>query len=222
MNNSQKIIFEKPDIEKHKIRMKTIQIGPIFIGIIVLGIFCLLGLYLFETFPRYIVLPIPPPDYYEGSRLGGDWESTTYSMKLEPIVPPIVSRVFVWRNETGGVYDKKHGISSWEDIISYFDRNLDSYGWTRSDAYTPCQFYLPEANFLPIGQEGYVWYREKNYSQKLDFHGGNFICLAVWSNPKLISYNVVIVSVSQSPLNVIASMSNLENLNNEMVKMKNP
>lgn len=173
-------------------------------------IFCL-SLFVFQTYPRFIIIDFPPPDHALRAQYGTDWDSTTYSVRLGSGLTPILSsRVFVWRREAGSVVDQARGITSWQSIVTYFDNQFEQKGWDRTEAYTPCDLYLPEVQFLPHGENGYVSYRPKGYKEVMDYYGGNFICLAVWKNTDSSSYQVVFVTVSQSPLDVINSISNKE------------
>ena len=170
------------------------------------SVICCLSLFIIEIFPRYIVIDFPPPDYAERAQYGMDWGPTIYSVQLEPMIPQILnSRVFVWRREVDGVFDQAHGITSWQSIVTYFDDQFEQKGWEQTKAYTPCDRFIPEARFLPSGENGYVAYRPKGWVEPFDFYGGNFICLAVWRGQNDTSFNVVFVTISQSPLDVAAS-----------------
>jgi len=151
------------------------------------------------------VVDFPPPDYADDSlnEYKEDWDSTIYSVKLEPLIPPLlISRVFVWRREA--IIDT-HEIRAWQSIVTYFDDQFGQKGWEQTEVYTPCDQYMPEARFLPRGKDGYVAYRPKGWVEPYDFFGGNFICLAVWGKPNETWYNVTFITISQSPLNVAAS-----------------
>ena len=183
---------------------KKPAISKLFAILIGASTICCISLFIFEIFPRYIMIDFPPPNH---ETYGGDWESTIYSVRLVPIISPILrSREFVWRREAiVSVLDHTHGITSWQSIVTYFDNQFGQRGWERTKTYPPCELYLPEANFLPRGENGYVYYRPKGYKEIMDFYGGNFICLAVWNDPDATTYSVAFVTVSQSPLDVIAS-----------------
>ena len=196
INRSKNLKLRKPLI----IKILAILVGG--------SIICCLGLFIIEIFPRFIIIDFPPPDFAKRAEYGGGWGTTIYSVQLEPMIPQILnSRVFVWRRQVDGVFDQTHGITSWQSIVTYFDYQFEQKGWEQTKAYTPCNRYMPEAIFLPPGQNGYVFYRPKGFKETMDFYGGNFICLAVWRGQNDTSFNVVFVTISQSPLDIIASFS---------------
>jgi hypothetical protein len=159
---------------------------------------CLFVGYLVEIVPRYISLSIHPPDY---NRIGniGDWDRTTYSNFLIPFLPSINSRVYILRKEAI-VVEKQE---TWDSIISYFDKKFNENGWVRSDTYAPCGLYLPEAQFLKKGKDGYVFYREKTYQPMIDFEEGDLACLAVWKDSGAESFKVVLLTARPSLLTML-------------------
>jgi hypothetical protein len=158
---------------------------------------CLLMGYLVEIVPRYISLSIHPPDYYRVGNMG-DWDRTTYSNFLIPFLPHINSRVYILRKEAI-VVDKQE---TWDSIISYFDNEFTKNGWVRSDTYAPCSLYLPEAQFLKKGKDGYVYYRKGNYQPMIDFEEGDLACLAVWKESGAESFKVVLLTARPSFLTI--------------------
>jgi hypothetical protein len=165
----------------------------------------ILSLYLFEIFPRYLIINIPTPDSNVEVRYGGGWESTIYEIKTEPVLPNLNSHIFIWRQEMVGIFDPGQEMRNWNDVTGFFSKNLEKIGWIQSQEYTPCHRYMPEASFLPRGENGFLAYRRKGFVPTYDFKGGSFVCLAVWSNKGDVSYNVVLISVNQSPLSILAS-----------------
>ena len=177
------------------VRRKVTRIILTLIGICIL---CPASMYLIEIFPRFITLPIPPPDLYKGG-LAGSWDYTIHSILVGPLATPISpGRIFLWRKETVGIYDDTHGIASSQSIVEYFDKELSRLGWVQTDYYAPCDRYLPEVSLIDLSsnQTSYVHYRRKNFKNYPDILEGDLICLVVWGNDA--SYSVVLLTARSS------------------------
>jgi len=169
---------------------------------------CIFISLLVENFPRFIILEFPPPDIEMKKMLGNGWESTSYSIQLNPVLPSIIdSKVFIWKRDTVLSNRTFSGNITWQKTIDYFNIQFSKFGWKQTDEYTPCRYYFSEARFLPIGEYGYIAYRPENYSEVSDFHGGNFICLAVWKDSYLEAFRATFITISQSPLDYIFSIN---------------
>jgi hypothetical protein len=135
-----------------------------------------------------------------------DWSNTTYSIYQG------MSRAYIWRREAINLYDKKQGTISWQAVVNHFDRKLAILGWIRSNAFTPCQVYLPEASFLPEnGPNGYVSYHRENYQPTYDNEVGDFLCLAVWPTGQEYSgtpegFHIVLITVQPSMFSELVDM----------------
>ncbi len=172
--------------------------GPVLLG----GLILLGFLYIAETMPRPIRLPVPPPDYYEG-RASGSWMRETSAVLTEPpgLLPE--RRVFIWRTETLVSPNSAHGRGSWDAIISYFDERLGALGWARGSGYAPCRVYLDEAKFLQEGQpNGYVNFRRKEYRPYHDLEQSDVICVAAWSDDPEV-FHVVLLTGRSSYLSML-------------------
>jgi hypothetical protein len=93
---------------------------------------------------------------------------------------------------------------SWEEVIDYFEARLDPMGWNRIQGYgdDPCRKFLPESEFLPIGENGYLGYRalDPRYYGEVPT-----ICLAVWpffDNGEIDGFHIVLLSSNPSLLTV--------------------
>jgi hypothetical protein len=205
MENSTKPRFSV-DVQKsrHKSKWKIKNVLLIILAVIPSCIFVSL---LIENFPRFIILDFPSPNIEMNKVLVNGWESTSYSIQLNPVFPPIIdSKVFIWRRDTVLSNGTFSGNVTWQKTIDYFDIQFSKFGWKRTAAYTPCEYYFSEARFLPVGKNGYVAYRPENYSEVSDFRGGNFICLAVWKDTYLNGYRSTFITLSQSPLDYLFSI----------------
>jgi hypothetical protein len=150
-----------------------------------------------EITPTFVKLPIDPPNKKADPIEG--WNDTTFSTFQGQ------SRAYIWRREATNTYGETPDAASWESIIEYFDERMANSGWSRSNSFTPCRVFLPEASFLPENSpNGYVYYRRKNYIQSQDSYGGDFVCLAVWSigkqSPQPEAFEIVLVTVHPSVL----------------------
>jgi hypothetical protein len=163
----------------------------------------------FLFFPRFLKLPIQPPEGLYGQ---GEWNSITYSVFQNTSYMPILdSESFIWRQFTFVTSDREHHKSeSWESIVSYFDTGLVKYGWSRHtidvSVDIPCDRYLPEAQFINSGKNGYVYYVRENFEQYAPYGGiylGDLICLAVWGYDKdqdglPTGYNIVLLTAKRT------------------------
>ncbi len=177
-----------------KISRKNVPLKRKWLVIWIIFIVCPLIAYTAEIFPRFIHLPVLPPDYYEGGRSGG-WNliSKIIFLNWNDPFPPI--RHFGYRTETYVSYDESHNIVSQESIIAYFDEELDNLGWQQSDETWVCQYFLAEAEFLECDlRNNYVTYRRNNYVEYTDFYEGDAVCLGVWqSSPN--GFEVVMLTI---------------------------
>lgn len=175
------------------------RIGKICIALVGVIFLYLLGYYLIFKMPRYTTLPIPSTLTYT---LRGEWDITAYSDLYWGDNPK--AHYYIWRRESQAYSisnDPEHGYASWEAVIQYFDRWLVEHGWMLYDDYSfdPCNKYLPESNFLPRGENGYVVYRRE---KTLRFASEPTVCIAVWpidlSAARIDTYNVVLMTVTPS------------------------
>lgn len=155
-------------------------------------------LLLLEFFPRYIGVPVSPPDDVYGE---GQWRLTTTM-----ILKGTGLRTYILRKE-GWINNDQNFEYTWDSIISYFDDALAERGWVRGDNQTPCdcEIYFPESEFLGYGEGGYVNYRKKGYSYSQDYHLGDEICLAVWptsfnEDGSPVGFKIIIQTANPTPL----------------------
>lgn len=160
------------------------------------------GGYAFLAVPRYIILNIEAPDSYLPR---GDWTSTTVSTYT---FSDISSHFFVWRQEAEvrtKTYDPESPFNSWQSLKKYFDDHLADGKWTlyEYESYDPCINFLPEAKFLPRGENGYLIYRKP---ETIDYAAEPTLCLAIWpsweENENVNGYYVVILTVNPSIMTV--------------------
>ncbi|MEO7838889.1 MAG: hypothetical protein ABIU06_06030, partial [Anaerolineales bacterium] len=77
--------------------------------------------------------------------------------------------------------------------------------WTlyQDDSYDPCISFLPEAEFLPRGKDGYLVYRKPG---SIAYAEVPRICLAIWpswvEDETVLGYHVVIITVNPSIMTV--------------------
>jgi len=170
----------QPLPSKAKNDSKLRRSGKNIIAFIILGL-CLssiIGLYLLEVVPHYMVLSIPPPE--DSYNLVG-WSTTTkstvtaFSSSAFP-----ASRDFIWRQDATLVYKNPDNIPSWEALLQYFDERFSQRGWKQSDISTPCNIYLPEAAFLNYGENGFISYRRASDIDEIPMDDA--ICLAIWND----------------------------------------
>lgn len=161
---------------------------------------CILFIYLLKLKPKYISLPIHAPEYYQEGDVG-DWQHTTYSVYVEPLLQNSIINggIFIQRKEAWVLNEE----ASWGSIAAYFDNQLDSVGWTRSDAYAPCKLYMPEANFLPDGKNGFLYYRRNTYKPMYESEDGDLICLAIWKPVGENHFNIVLITAKPSLLVIL-------------------
>jgi hypothetical protein len=169
-------------------------------SLFILGVLliCLSGIYFVNGIPRFINLPIHSPDYYFSSDIG-DWKTVTYSVYQYTFFPSIISQMYILRKESV-VLDN---YPSWNTIATYFDNHLGELGWIRSDPDITCNLYLPEANFLAKGENGFINYRRKNYQAMIDYDEGDIICLAIWKQKD--HFNIVFLTARPSILRMLSS-----------------
>ncbi len=184
--------LSNPGSDSKHLRSKINIVLSILAGLFISG---MIGLYLMEVVPRYIVLSIPPP---EDSYDLVDWRSTTRSiMTVSTSFANPTSRDFIWRRDATLVYEKTDEIPSWDAVVKYFDGRFFQLGWMQSDTSVPCNLYLPEAAFLQYGENGFVSYRK--ISDTNEIPKGDTICLAVWNDEGSQNvFRIVLLSVKRS------------------------
>lgn len=171
--------------------------GKNIVAVIIVGLCAssIIGLYLMEMVPHYIVLSIAPPkDSYDSV----DWRSTTKSVLTESMSSGLpASRDFIWRRDTILAYEEYDDIPSWDMLAGYFDKQFSQLGWKQNDAAPPCNIYLPEAAFLKYGKNGYLSYRRISDTDEIPM--GDTICLAIWNDAGYPNvFRVVLLSVRRS------------------------
>jgi hypothetical protein len=156
------------------------------------------ALYRWIERPRYIHIQIPSPISYLPR---GDWLYTQFATNT---FTDDHTRYFVTRMETsafGKVHDQEHGFDSWESVLNYFDEYLSKMNWQlySSKAVDPCVIFLPESEFLPRGEGGYVAYRRHNTKDYVD---EPTICLAIWPvyfvGEQVKRFEIVLVTINPS------------------------
>lgn len=192
------------------IRLPKPNRNPIWVLSLVLAcIVCTVGGYAFLTAPRYIALDIEVPDSYLPR---GNWTLTTLSTYK---FTDTQSRYFVWRQEAEvrtKPHDPQSPFDSWLSLKEYFDNHLADDEWTlyQSESYDPCINFLPEAKFLPRGEDGYLAFRKPG---TVDFAAEPTVCLAIWpsriENENVNGYYVVILTVNPSPMTALTSQITL-------------
>jgi hypothetical protein len=134
----------------------------------------------------------------------GGWVSTSYSTYE---FPGSRDRYYVWRQETSvrtQESDSQSPFESTQSIFEHFDTRLQKEGWEIYDIFygDPCILYLPEAQFLPTGFDGYVAYRRPDANS---YGTSSTVCLAVYPFDKddtATYYQVVLVTINPSTLTV--------------------
>jgi hypothetical protein len=160
--------------------------------------FCCVGLFLFETFPRFNKFEIPAPtnDGY------GHWFFPTYSIWTNSI-----ERYYIWREQSTYINKKASDEESRIHLIDHFNKELLKYNWLLSDDYAPCRNLLPEGQFIhEMGEalsDGILIYRKRGYEPFFGSNGASdFVCLAIWNSSPGI-YNIVFMSAKPSPITYI-------------------
>lgn len=167
---------------------------------IILGtcLLCVGGLFTFEAFPRYIVLPLTLPlDDYKVSQ----WNFPTHATWRN-----YTERYFVWRAEATLAYEDIPDDITRKSILYHFDYQFLKSGWTRSeDIYASCSDILPEAKFLKYmedsSENGYVWYHKRGFKPLSYSTASESVCLAIWSTSPGV-FNIVILTAKPSPLTI--------------------
>jgi hypothetical protein len=158
---------------------------------------CIVGLFAYEVFPRFIVISFPPPhDDYDTF----DWMFPTYSIQATEIV----SRNFLWRGETILVYKNIPDGKSREMIVNYFDKQLSNDDWLKSEEYeASCSDFMPETKFLnpmkDFSENGYIEYLKKDYRIIGRGYVNDSVCIAIWNTSPGV-FSVVILTTKPSPL----------------------
>lgn len=162
---------------------------------------CPFCLYIAEVFPRYLQIPVSPPEYYEEKQIE-EWGETLKIIFLNNNNPFPPARHFGYRLEAYIPKDEFHGIMSRDAIISYFDRKLGELKWKQSDEPADCALFLPERNFLNIDSGEIVSYRRNDYNDYTDYNESDLICVAAWKNSQY-GFNVVLLSVRSSLITML-------------------
>lgn len=178
------------------------QVKTILFWCLAIVLLCLVGLYLFESFPRYITLSIPlPKDDYPSQA----WVFPTYS-----VIRPEQTRYFAWREYAILTFEGVSEEESRQSIFEHFDKQLFIQGWVRSEYDTNFQTncydekFFPEAAFLPLSQDfsqdGFVTYKKKTNPQFMKSKVGDEICLAVWKHWANVpsTFRIVISTIKPS------------------------
>ncbi len=164
---------------------------------------CFIGLYLYETVPRFIApsVSLPPDDY-----LVQTWTFPTYS-----VTKPGRTRYFSRKEFAILSYESISEQEAKQLILNHFDTQLQAQGWVRSE-YDPkshgnCydEKKFPEAAFLhPIqdfSQDGYITYKREKEFSLITSKVKDEICLAVWRHWENVPgiFNIVIFTIKPSP-----------------------
>ncbi len=160
----------------------------VLIGIAVLcPIMCLVLWLLSTSVPSYVELNIPDIGLTDTVRSTFTWGDTGQNH-------------FIWRQQ---IFVTHEGFDSWDSIVKYYDGYLTAQGWKRYDnkGFTPCNAYMPETEFLQLGQNGYIYYRRP---ESKDYHSGATVCLAVFNAGSSKYFNVVLQTINPSPLAAFA------------------
>lgn len=135
--------------------------SKILLGAMILIIcFCVLGYQALNS-PRYIELPIQPPNSGD-SRLNREWSSVEYTIESYTMEAVSDDRFYSWRVKKTLIV-REAGFNSWESIAAYFHDQLTKDGWIPDDRIYGNRCYLssPESNFLPQGINGYRIYKRQ-------------------------------------------------------------
>lgn len=170
----QKTSFETKDRPNNANKSKYSITILLIVG---LCAFSIVGLFLIEMIPHYLIIPLSPPE----DSYGTNWNSTTRSVWTIQSTPKI--RVFIWRQDATLSYENTDDIPSWNSIVMYFSEHLSEHGWKQSDSSISCNAYLPEAAFLQFGENGFVSYHKSgNHAYSEETSADDVICLAVWND----------------------------------------
>lgn len=175
----------------------------LFLGLCTL---CAVGLYLIEVIPRYTTISIiPPEDSYDLV----NWSSTTKSVWATQTTPSV--RAFIWRKDATLSYENVDDIPSWDSLVLYFSEHLNKQGWEKSNSSTSCSLYLPEAAFLPSGENGFISFHRVGAPIYNDGTSeGDVVCLAVWNNKGHANvFRLVLLTVKESFFTNILSVFEL-------------
>ncbi len=175
---------------------KLIHIKKSLLALMAIFIVCPTCLYLVEVFPRYLKIPVNPPEYYEGKQTE-EWDRTLKIIFVSSDNPFPPVRRFGYRLETYVPEDQLHDIVSGDDIVSYFDKELNGLGWKQSNEPGSCADFLAEGNFLGRDTGEIVSYRRNDYNDYTDYDENDLVCLAVWRNSEY-GFNIVLLSVRSS------------------------
>jgi hypothetical protein len=178
--------MEEPKITENRFPLrprKRIVLGCIGFFLISCVFIVMIAAFMVNSFPFYHELKIPlPSKYVDTVRSTFTWSDGI--------------NYFIWRQQMS-VYEPE--FSTWDSVVSYFDKSLIAQGWVKyqeDDGWYPCNAYLPEAEFLPLGQDGYIFYRRPDARI---FQADATVCLAVWPLPSR-GFNVVLQTHNPSPL----------------------
>ena len=177
---------------------------------------CLVGLYLYEIFPRFITLSVSLPRDDYPSQI---WTFPTYS-----VIQPGQTRYFSWREFAILSYEGVPEKEARQSILEHFDQQLLMQGWTKSEydpnSYANCynEKIFPEAAFLlpsqDFSQDGFVMYKKKVGFSFISSKVSDEICLAVWKHWENVpsTFNVVISTIKPSPYTWIVFRNELQAL----------
>ncbi|NOH03690.1 MAG: hypothetical protein HND47_17870 [Chloroflexi bacterium] len=190
----------------------------LFVSLRLLGfiLFCVVVLYVYELFPRFITLSVSlPRDDYRSQV----WTYPTYS-----VIRPGRTRYFSWREFAVLSYESVPEKESRQSILDHFDKQLLMQGWIRSEydpnSYANCydEKIFAEAAFLrpsqDFSQDGFVMYKRKAGFSLISSKVSDEICLAVWKHWDNVpsTFNVVISTIKPSPFTWIVFRDELQAL----------
>lgn len=176
---------------------RFLVIGGLVVAL--LAIYCVGNQFLEKT--KYISLPIPSPS---SDLPQGDWTYTEYATR---VWNDSGAKYYVHRREVDlhSTNFKNQEYKTWQDVFAYFNDWLSEYDWKlyEEPLYDPCANFLPESEFMPRGEGGYVVYRRIGSTPFMD---EPTVCLAIWEIPTSsvdandVWYHIVITTANPSIL----------------------
>lgn len=175
----------------------------LLIGLVLIAVLLSLCyiIYQFLEKTKYIYLPIPSPS---SDLPRGDWVYVEYATR---IWNDSGEKYFILRREVNLLSTDYHSqeYKTWQDVFAYFDNWLIEHNWKlyQEPLYDPCRNFLPESEFLPRGEGGYVIYR---HIDSTPFAAEPTVCLAIWEFPTSLGsindkwFNIVFITVNPSKL----------------------
>lgn len=182
------------DTSKDSVSDHRLLIVSILLACCSLCSFLTLVAYYLEVHPRYINLFVFPPN---SQFRNSSWGFITHSSFVFGTFP--LERDFLLRKQAFVPIEQNS--SNWYGIIYYFDTELSNYDWVRNEVASDCDLWLPEADFLSPGKNGYVHYFRSGFEKHLYFgkyYLGDTVCLAVWPSKGGGGYNIVLLTAKPS------------------------